>query len=255
VWNRQRFVKDPETGKRQARPNGEGALIITEAAELRIVDQDLWDAVRCRQASLVVDRPHQKPWDRRRPRYLFSGLAVCGVCGTGYSVVSPGRLGCSSTRNKGETVCTNHSTIARADLEGRVLYALSEQLMDPELVRVLCEEYTAELNRLRAEAGAQRDVKVAELEQVKRNHSKLVDAILAGVPGEQVKDRMIVLDAHRQELEVELSASAAPALVRLHPGMVEVYPKKVRELVEGSPTLPRTSRSQRPSARSSTALS
>ncbi len=45
-WNRQRFVKDPETGKRQARPNDEAALITTEAPELRIMDQELWEAVR-----------------------------------------------------------------------------------------------------------------------------------------------------------------------------------------------------------------
>jgi hypothetical protein len=181
----------------------------------------------------VVEGTTQKAWDRRRPRYLFSGLVVCGVCGSGYSIVSPGRLGCSAARNKGETVCTNHATIARADLEGRVLHALSEHLMDPELVRVFCEEYTAELNRLRSEAGAQRGAKLAELERVRRDHAKLIDAILAGVPGEQVKDRMNALDARRQQLEAELSASPAPALVRLHPGMAEVYRKKVRDLVEG----------------------
>ena len=233
VWNRQRFVKDPETGKRQARPNEEAALVVQEAPELRLIDQELWEAVKRRQASLVVEGPEQKPWDRRRPRYLFSGLAICGVCGSGYSIVSPGRLGCSAARNKGETVCSNHATIARADLEGRVLHALSEHLMDPELVRVFCEEFTAEMNRLRAEAGTQRASKAAELERVKRDHGKLVDAIVAGVPAVQVKDRMIALDTRRQELEAELSASPAPEPVRFHPGMAEVYRQKVYALVEG----------------------
>ena len=104
--------------------------------------------------------------------------------------------------------------------------------MDPELVRVFCEEYAAELNRLRADAGAQRASKAAELERVKRDHAKLVDAILAGVSASQVKDRMNVLNARREALEAELSASPAPALVRLHPGMADVYRKKVRQLVE-----------------------
>lgn len=82
-------------------------------------------------------------------------------------------------------------------------------------------------------AGAQRGAKLAELERVKRDHAKLVDAILAGVPGEQVKDRMIALDARRQQLEAELSASPSAAPVRLHPGMAEVYRRKVSELVQG----------------------
>jgi hypothetical protein len=189
VWNRQRFVKDPETGKRQARPNDEAALITTEAPELRIADQDLWDAVKTRQQSVAVEDSSFGAWDRRRPRYLFSGLMVCGVCGSGYAKVGANRFGCSAARNKGSSVCDNRLTISQADIEARVLHGLQHHLMDPELVRVFCEEYAAELNRLRAEAGAQRGAKVAELERVKRDHAKLVDAILAGVPGDQVKDR------------------------------------------------------------------
>jgi hypothetical protein len=54
--------------------------------------------------------------------------------------------------------------------------------MDPELVRAFCQAYTAELNRLRSVAGAQRGANVAKLERVKRDHAKLVDTIIAGVP-------------------------------------------------------------------------
>lgn len=135
VWNRQRFVKGHETGKCQTRPNDQVALVVQDAPELRLIEQNLWDAVKRRQASLVMEGPEQKPWDRRRPLYLFSGLAVCGTCGAGHSIISPGQLGCSSARSKGETACTKYATIARADLKGRVLHALSEHLMDPEMVR------------------------------------------------------------------------------------------------------------------------
>ena len=105
--------------------------------------------------------------------------------------------------------------------------------MDPELVRIFCEEYAAELNRLRANAGAARAAKEAELGKVIRDHAKLVDAILAGVPAAQVKDRMIALDAHRQQIEAELAAAPEAQPVRLHPTMAETYRVRVRELVEG----------------------
>ena len=39
VWNRQRFIKDPNTGKRVSRPNPEAKWIRTEVPELRIVDE------------------------------------------------------------------------------------------------------------------------------------------------------------------------------------------------------------------------
>ena len=48
VWNRQRYVKDPETGRRQARPNPPEDWIVREVPELRIVDGELWEAVRRR---------------------------------------------------------------------------------------------------------------------------------------------------------------------------------------------------------------
>jgi hypothetical protein len=41
VWNRQRFVKDPETGRRLARPNPPEAWIIEEMPALRIVEDEL----------------------------------------------------------------------------------------------------------------------------------------------------------------------------------------------------------------------
>ena len=46
VWNRQRFIKDPETGKRQARPNPPEAWITEEVPDLRIIDDALWQRVK-----------------------------------------------------------------------------------------------------------------------------------------------------------------------------------------------------------------
>ena len=49
VWNRQRFVKDPYTGKRVSRLNPRADWVVQEVPELRIVEQGLWDAVKARQ--------------------------------------------------------------------------------------------------------------------------------------------------------------------------------------------------------------
>ncbi|WP_317851796.1 recombinase family protein, partial [Rhodobacter sp. TJ_12] len=40
VWNRQHFVKDPDTGKRQARPNPPEDWITEEVPHLRIISDD-----------------------------------------------------------------------------------------------------------------------------------------------------------------------------------------------------------------------
>jgi len=85
VWNRQRFVKDPATGKRQARPNPPEAWVIEDVPDLRIIDDDLWDRVKRRQGAIReemdlagVKGGPLRPERARRPSYLFSGLLVCG---------------------------------------------------------------------------------------------------------------------------------------------------------------------------------
>jgi site-specific DNA recombinase len=51
VWNRQRFVKNPDTGKRVARPNPPSEWITKDVPELRTVEADVWQAAKARQAA------------------------------------------------------------------------------------------------------------------------------------------------------------------------------------------------------------
>lgn len=54
VWNRQRYVKDPRTGKRVSRINSASDWIISDVPDLRVVDDALWEPVKARQASLSI---------------------------------------------------------------------------------------------------------------------------------------------------------------------------------------------------------
>jgi hypothetical protein len=127
VWNRQRFIKDPSTGKRIARANPESEWIRQSVSDLRIIDQKLWDAAKARQKAL--DKCSGHLGTRKRPQYLLSGLLACGACGGGFAKVNSERYGCSSARNKGESVCTNTTTISRTKIEALVLKALQTHLM------------------------------------------------------------------------------------------------------------------------------
>jgi Recombinase len=61
VWNKLRYVKDPETRKRRAKANKAEAVIEKDVPHLRIVDQDLWDAVKRRQAEQHATRAEAFP--------------------------------------------------------------------------------------------------------------------------------------------------------------------------------------------------
>ena len=58
VWNRLRYIKDPEAGKRVSRLNPESEWIVQDAAALPTVDQALWDRIKSRQRVL---RPPSDP--------------------------------------------------------------------------------------------------------------------------------------------------------------------------------------------------
>jgi hypothetical protein len=230
IWNRQRFVKDPDLGRRRARPNPPSDWIVQAVPELAIVDPAAWDAVKARQAQVMRPRGEKvKLGERRRPRYLLSGVVKCGCCGGGYSMISADLMGCSTARNKG--TCDNRANIRRDALEVRVLTSLKIRLMDPALFAAFCEEFTRELNRARMEGRAGLEAVKVELERVERELDRAVQAILDGVPGARVKDKIGALEARKAELEATLETSKDP-LPLLHPEMASAYRREVGALHE-----------------------
>ena len=236
VWNRQRFVKDPSTGKRQARPNPEEEWVIQEAPELRILDDDLWSAVKARQEKNKIARKENGEADlsrintRRRPKYLFSGLTKCSCCGGGYSAISATLIGCATARNKG--TCNNRVNIRRDELESRVLNALRTKLVDPELFAHSCEVFTQEMNRLRMEGRAGIASAEAELAKVNRELEKILDLYLSdALSVDMVKERSKKLEARKTELEQFLAEADEPPPL-LHPSMALQYRKRVQQLYD-----------------------
>ena len=135
VWNRLKFMKNPETGRRQSRLNPREAWIIKDVPELRIVPQELWDAVKARQAQMARDtRPDCKKaefWKHQRPRYLLSGLMKCGVCGANYTKYGASRFACAGARDR--ATCANGITVRGDDVENAILDGLKSRLMGPAL--------------------------------------------------------------------------------------------------------------------------
>lgn len=136
VWNRLRYLNDPKTGRRVSRLNPPEDWISEPTPELRIIPQEPWDAAKSRQKRTALPKRTNRGHAlgrARRAKFLLSGLLICGVCGGSMSVISQTHIGCSSARNKG--ICNNRKSIARTKVEDRVLTALSDQLMDPDLLR------------------------------------------------------------------------------------------------------------------------
>jgi hypothetical protein len=214
-----------------SRLNPKEDWITKEVPELRIVPQPLWDRVKARQKAIrkgaaahLADRP---VWDRRRPRYLFSGLMRCGVCGGGYSKISASLFGCSTARNKG--TCDNRLNIRRDVLEASVLDGLKSHLMDPDLFKEFAEEFYREVNRLRMAEAAELEGARSELTAVEKKIRRIVQAITDGVPALSLKDELMSLEARQAELKATLADTKAPEPL-IHPNLAEIYRRKVADL-------------------------
>ncbi len=226
VWNRLRYIKDPDTGKRVPRLNPEEEWIRRDVPELQIVDQDLWDATKRLQGDINAKGPAL--WQKNRPKNLFSNLIKCGCCGGGFSMVGERLLGCSTARNKG--TCSNRMKMKREDLERAVLGALTTHLMDEKLCEEFCQEYTKRMNELHREHNAALSGYRRELQKLERERQQIVQSICDGVPGHVVKDRAIYVQSRKEELE-EIIASTKEVQIIFHPNMANRYHKEVRNLL------------------------
>jgi site-specific DNA recombinase len=230
VWNRLRYVKNPDTGKRVSRLNPPSDWIVKDVPQLRILQDELWNAAKDRQRRTRYTIAKTGNFGAaNRPRYLFSGLTKCGICGAGFVVGSRNRLCCFGARDQG--TCSNRLTIRREEVEGRVLTALKDRLLRQDLFEEFCAEFAREMNRLRMEHRASLSAAEREIDRIEARRKKLIEMVMDGVAPSEVKDEMNANAARREELKARLAAADEPPPL-LHPGMAELYRSRVTDLAK-----------------------
>lgn len=240
IWNRLRYIKDPSTGKRISRLNPEADWIVKNVPDLRIVDDELWQAARARQDEIAdkfakvtegVREHHRQNRlnGARRPKSLLSGLISCGCCGGPYALRGADRFACSNHVGKG--ICDNSRTIPRADLEARVLAGLKDRMLAPEIVEEAMRAYAQETNRLNRERRSNSDAWRTELTKVEKQIAQIVEAIADGMYHPSMKQKMTGLEGRKAEL-LTLLADAPADTPDLLPSAAAIYAQKVAALSE-----------------------
>lgn len=241
VWNRLRYIKDPNTGKRVSRVNPEGQWIRTEVPHLRIVPDDLWQGVKIQQdriarqmAAREAANDDGKAHARRihagkRPASLLSGLMTCGVCGGKVGIIVNSRFGCLN-HHRG-MLCANNRTIRKDVIEARVLSGLTERMASPDAVAKAVKAYHEENNRLNQARRAQVQADRKALDRIDRSIRGIITAIEDGMYQPAMKARMQELE--RQKAEIAARMTEVPAdLPDVNPNVSELYRAKAARLVE-----------------------
>ena len=119
VWNRSQWIKNPDTGRRERfiRPEAEWQSVARP--QLRILDDEPWQAVRERMAS-----PRRAGGRKGRggvPTTLLGGILRCGQCGGAVVKVNARTYGCAAHKDRGPAVCggvaASHVDVDRVVLE------------------------------------------------------------------------------------------------------------------------------------------
>jgi site-specific DNA recombinase len=227
VWNRQHFVKNPDTGKRITRINANDELLFADVPQLRIIDEADWERVQKIMAGKSSGHAAQA---KRKSPHLFAGLMKCGRCGRSY--VSAGgskwpRFLCAGRREAG--ICDNHRTISARIVEQCTLGAIERDLLDDRVIAEVVREYAHERKRLKAsrvEADRRRSRRLGEVERAVKNLLTLVED---GADPQSVLPRLKELEAERSHLQDE-GKGARSDVIELHPGIADRYRTTVRDL-------------------------
>lgn len=174
VWNRSQWKKDPDTGKRFRTIRPAGDWLIEDHPELRILDADLWQAVRDRMNGTRLANGGKGKG--ARPKTLLGGLMTCGKCGGAVIAVSSLAYGCAAHKDRGPAVCKG-VRVSRKAADLRLLSVVREDLLSQSAVIELRDQIKVLLDAQHDAAASAAGTAKAALGEVAREIDRLVDAI------------------------------------------------------------------------------
>ena len=157
---------------------------------------EVWKAVhrRLKGARAIYLRGTQgqlwgRPTDGVESKYLFTGLARCGVCGGSLVVRSRshgGRraffYGCTSYHHRGRSVCTNTLEMLILAADEAVLSQLEGDALCPEVVDAALARAVQRLTTPDPDAGKRRRTLMVQRKKLDRELARLTAAVTAGGP-------------------------------------------------------------------------
>ena len=194
IYNRQSFVRDPETGKRRSRPNPEALWVTKHVPQLQIIDHEIWDKAQAIKAKYATQRGNKRQTRKR----LLTGLIKCGCCGGGMTIIGRERYACAARREQG--TCTNATSINAQELEQRVFNGLQSILLGrEETMTAFAEAFHAEVKQRQTHTASQKAVVQKDLLKVETGIKRCVDLLLhSDAPMESIRTTLEELESQKR---------------------------------------------------------
>jgi hypothetical protein len=229
------MVRDPSTGKRVSRINPESEWQYADAAHLRIVDRETFEAAQARKNAETRPGGVRTHGNRRR---ILSGLLRCGSCGGGMTAhdVYAGRrrIVCSAVKESGS--CDNTRRYYLDEIEREVVESLLDELDQPTVTEGLVagarRGYEEELR------AARRDISEWEKghDRALAAQRRLLGLVERGLAGDldSVSRRLRELDSEAKALakKIEMAREDRPPPIELDVAEFRRYASDLRGVFE-----------------------
>jgi site-specific DNA recombinase len=240
IYNRTRWVYNPETETRRSKDNPREEWKIYEGPMLpAIVDLKTWD----RAQEIIKSRAQigkgflreSSSGIARNQKYLLSGIVYCASCGRRMVVSGSGvslkkkaealergwnvrrRLyyKCANRLDLGSTACSNESKVSLEDLEEATLKTIDEQVLDEEGLGFLQQERARIIDEIVRKGRSNAEPLRLQLAKLKSEERIITQRILEGCKWADL-DRVAGENAeHRRQLEQKLQEAEKLEGVRL----------------------------------------
>ena len=221
IWNRSRWVKHPDTGRRIRQERPESEWIITDTPELAIVTPEMWAAAQARQrgrskATGTVGRP---------PRHVLSGILRCGECGGPLVVVDRYNYGCNRAKDRG--TCKGIK-VNRQVAERSILGTLRAELASDEAYARFQRAVARHLKQATPDTTAI----TRRLADATRVRDNVMTAIRAGIITPSTKAELTRAEADIANAQQDLTAAKAYQPAVMIPRLRERWNRIIDDLAD-----------------------
>ena len=228
IWGKTVKVRS-KSGKRIYKRVASDKWVVHEIPEQRIVAEELWTSVQARietvkQVYGEIGRKGGMQGRSASSPYLFSGLLKCSECGANISIISGrwrGRAdviyGCPQNAYRGESVCKNNVRVFRRALEGKLLAGLQDQIMRPEAVEYVLDNFESAVLKALDDLGGELDQMRKRKDELEREVTNLTQAVAQGDFSPALRAALVAREREIGEITEKLLESRPDSLrVKLH---------------------------------------